>query len=109
MDQNESSVETFPDFTNIDRIIHEPARLTILAILSAVERADFLFLLKQTGLTRGNLSSHLRKLEEAGYVDIEKMFVEKLPRTLMSLTDGGKSAFDAYRERMLNTLDKLEP
>ena len=109
MDQNESSVETFPDFTNIDRIIHEPARLTILAILSAVESADFLFLLKQTGLTRGNLSSHLRKLEEAGYVDIEKMFVEKMPRTLMSLTDGGKSALDAYREHMLNTLDKLEP
>jgi DNA-binding MarR family transcriptional regulator len=98
---------TVPDLSNLDRVIHEPARLTILAILYVVESADFLFLLNQTGYTRGNLSSHLSKLESAGYISIEKMFVDKIPRTLMHLTDEGKSAFGAYKEQMLNTLHNL--
>jgi DNA-binding transcriptional ArsR family regulator len=71
----------------IDRLIHEPARLMIMAVLYAVESADSVFLLRQTGLTRGNLSSHMSRPEAAGYVDIEREFVDKMPRTLLRLTD----------------------
>ncbi len=74
------------DLLTLNRTIHEPARLVILAILYAAESADFLYLLKETELTRGNLSSHLTKLEKAGYVQVEKMFVGKTPRTVMQLT-----------------------
>lgn len=91
----------------IDRIIHEPARLLIMAYLFVVESADFLFLERQTGLTRGNLSSHLTKLEDAGYVEIKKEFVEKIPRTLLSLTKSGRQAFNAYRKNMKHVLDEL--
>ena len=85
---------------DIDRVVHEPARLLILSYLYVVENADFLFLLRQTNLTKGNLSSHLIKLEKAGYVNIEKKFVEKIPRTLLSLTKNGRKAFHEYSLRM---------
>ena len=62
------------NITDLDRLIHEPARLAIMAILYAAEEADFLFLLREAGLTKGNLSAHLSRLEEAGYVEIEKTF-----------------------------------
>jgi len=91
----------------IDRLIHEPARLNIVAHLSVVECADFLFLLRQTGLTRGNLSSHLSRLEEAGYVVVEKKFVEKIPRTLLRLTNQGRESFRSYRRRMKKVLEEL--
>ena len=91
----------------IDRLIHEPARLNIVAHLSVVECADFLFLLQQTGLTKGNLSSHLNRLEEAGYVAVEKKFVERIPRTLLRLTDRGRQAFRSYRQRMKKMLEGL--
>ena len=84
----------------LDRLVHEPARLAILAVLAAVEEADFLFLLGQTGLTKGNLSSHAAKLEDAGYIVIEKTFVEKTPRTVYRLTEEGTEAFDTYRSKM---------
>ena len=84
----------------IDKNIHEPARLMIVAILSAVEEADFLYLLESTGLTKGNLSSHLARLEKVGYVRIEKTFVGKITRTLCQLTDEGQEALEAYREQM---------
>ena len=66
--------------TNVDRVIHEPARLMIVAILYAVDSADFLYLLRETGLTKGNLSAHLSRLEEAGYIEIEKRFRGKIPQ-----------------------------
>jgi DNA-binding MarR family transcriptional regulator len=92
----------------IDRLVHEPARLMILTILYVVESADFLYLMRQTGLTRGNLSSHLSKLETAGYVDVQKEFVDKIPRTLLRLTDQGREAFRIYRQDMLQVLTDLE-
>jgi DNA-binding MarR family transcriptional regulator len=92
---------------DIDRVIHEPARFLIMAYLYVVESADFLFLMNQTGLTRGNLSSHLSKLESAGYVAIQKEFVNKMPRTFLSLTDAGRSAFNDYRQQMKQMLDDL--
>jgi len=93
--------------TEIDRVVHEPARFLILTYLYVVESADFLFLERQTKLTRGNLSSHLSKLEKAGYVEIKKEFIEKIPRTLLSLTKSGRIAFDQYRENMKQALDNL--
>lgn len=85
---------------DVDRLIHEPARLMIVAILSAVESADFLYLQRETGLTKGNLSSHLAKLEEAGYVEIEKTYRGKLPLTICRLTKSGQAAFKDYRKRL---------
>jgi DNA-binding transcriptional ArsR family regulator len=86
--------------TGVDRTIHEPARLLIVALLSGVEQADFLFLLRETALTKGNLSSHLSKLESAGFVVIEKRFEGKKPLTVVSLTDAGRAAYRDYRRRM---------
>jgi DNA-binding transcriptional ArsR family regulator len=86
---------------DVDRLIHEPARLMITTILHAVESADFLYLKRETGLTRGNLSSHLSKLEEAGYIEINKTFKGKLPLTICRLTDLGREAYAAYRAQMV--------
>ena len=91
---------------DIDRVIHEPARLALTAILSVVESADFLYLQRETGLTKGNLSSHLAKLEEAGYVVIEKTYRGRIPLTLVRLTDAGASAYKAYRARFKKFLEK---
>jgi DNA-binding MarR family transcriptional regulator len=107
MDKNGIDNENFQPLAEIDRVIHEPARLLILAYLSVVESADFLFLMNQTKLTRGNLSSHLSKLEAAGYVEIKKEFVEKIPRTLLRLTEQGRNAFHEYRRIMQQVLDGL--
>jgi DNA-binding MarR family transcriptional regulator len=103
----ELSSEDLQPIADIDRAIHAPARLMILAYLSIVESADFTFLMRQTGLTRGNLSSHLSKLEEAGYVSIKKGFVDKIPRTLIRLTDQGQNGIKAYRETMKQVVDEL--
>lgn len=94
------------DYT-IDRIIHEPARLLITAHLYVVESADYVFLMQNTGLTWGNLSSHLSKLEEAGYVEITKEFVQKKPHTMVQLTSEGRMAFDAYRRQMKSLFEDL--
>jgi DNA-binding MarR family transcriptional regulator len=92
---------------SIDRIIHEPARLMILAYLSAVESADFIFLQNQTGLTQGNLSFHLSKLEESDYVAIEKKFVGKRPHTMLSITDKGRKALKEHLKTMKGLIDSL--
>ena len=99
--------DDFRNMINVDRIIHEPARLIIVAILYTVESADFLYLLHETGLTKGNLSSHLARLEDVGYVDIEKTFHGKVPRTICRLTDSGRIAFDDYRERLQRAIDTM--
>lgn len=88
----------------IDKLIHEPARLLIVSHLAVVESADFLFIMRQTGLTFGNLSSHMSRLEEAGYIRIEKKFVGKKPNTILRLTDRGHEAFRQYREQMMQVL-----
>jgi DNA-binding MarR family transcriptional regulator len=88
----------------IDRVVHEPARLMIVALLAAVKQADFLYLQHETGLNKGTLSSHLSRLEEAGYVLIEKTFHGKMPRTLLQLTAAGRTAFDKYRRDLKRVL-----
>ncbi|UCC51501.1 MAG: transcriptional regulator [Anaerolineaceae bacterium] len=103
----EISKDRLQPIADIDRTIHAPARLSILAFLSVVESADFTFLMNQTGLTRGNLSSHLQKLEEAGYISVEKEFVERIPRTLIRLTEDGRSAIEIYRDTMRQVVEQL--
>jgi DNA-binding MarR family transcriptional regulator len=90
--------------SELDRVIHEPGRLMIAALLYAVERADFLYLQHETGLNKGTLSSHLARLEEAGYVEIAKSFRGKVPQTLLRLTDGGRQAFAEYRRKLKEAL-----
>ncbi len=91
--------------TDLDRVIHEPARLRIVALLVGAKEADFLWLLRETGLTKGNLSSHLAKLEEAGYVEIEKSFRGKIPLTIVRLSSPGRRAFQDYKRAMKGLLD----
>ncbi len=94
------SVTPFEQLANLDRRVHDPARLAILTALSACERADFLYLQRITGLTKGNLSSHLSKLEEAGLIEIEKGFVGKKTQTLVRLSGDGRRTLDSYWQEM---------
>lgn len=84
----------------LNRLVHEPARLAILTALSACEEADFLFLLNITGLTKGNLSGHLSKLEHAGLVEIRKVFEGKQPVTYIRLTPEGREGLTEYWNRL---------
>ncbi len=99
--------EDLEPLADIDRLIHEPARLMILAQLYVVESADFLFLTRLTGLTPGNLSSHVSKLEDAGYVEVIKEFLDKKPHTMLRLTGEGRDAFKAYVESMKHVFNGL--
>lgn len=88
------------DIIALERLVHEPSRLAILTILSGVKEADFTFLLRMSGLTRGNLSVHLSKLEEAGYMNVNKRFINKMPNTVYNLTKEGRNAFNDYLNNM---------
>jgi DNA-binding transcriptional ArsR family regulator len=90
--------------SEIDRVIHEPGRLMIVALLFAVEKADFLYLQHESGLNKGTLSSHLSRLEEAGYVEIAKSFRGKIPQTMLTLTGAGRVAFEEYRKKLKGAL-----
>lgn len=92
---------------DVDRIVHEPARLVILTILYALKSADFLYLLRETGLGKGNLSSHLTRLEKAKCITIEKTYRGKTPMTICQLTNTGKTAFEAYREQLRSVVDTM--
>ena len=91
----------------IDRLIHEPTRLMIMTQLYVVESADFLFLQNQLQMTPGNLSSHLSKLEESGYIEIVKEFIERKPHTALKLTKKGRNAFKEYKQNMKQVFDDL--
>ena len=93
--------------TSIDKLIHEPARLNIMALLYVLESADFLFIMRQTELTFGNLSTHMSKLEDAGYIEIMKDFIGKKPHTMLKLTNKGRIAFENYRKQMNKFLGEL--
>ena len=95
--------EVFEELAGLDRLVHEPARLSIMTALASVKSADFLFLQRLTGLTGGNLSRHLSKLEEEGLVRIEKQFVDKRPNTMIAITERGKTAIEDHW-RLLETL-----
>lgn len=99
-----SRLMTGADQTALDRLIHEPARLVLVSNLAVVDEADFVFLSRRTGLTAGNISSHMARLEEAGYVAVTKTFVGKRPRTVYRLTRAGTKAFERYRAQVANLL-----
>jgi DNA-binding transcriptional ArsR family regulator len=87
--------------SELDRVIHEPGRLMIVALLAGLKECDFLFLQNETKLNKGNLSSHLSKLDAAGYVEIEKTYRGKVPMTLLRLTRKGRTAFEEYRKGLM--------
>ncbi len=96
-------------WAGLDPLVHAPARLAILTVLSVVEEADFRYLLHATGLTKGNLSAHVGKLEGAGYLVVEKTFRGKIPLTICRLTPKGRDALEQYRQtmrRLLNVEDE---
>lgn len=86
--------------SELDRTIHEPARLRILTILSGVDVSDFNFLLSTLDLTKGNLSSHMDKLEKAGYVNVTKSFNRRIPHTEFSITQAGRAALNEYWQQL---------
>jgi DNA-binding MarR family transcriptional regulator len=104
---DETSNPKSSNFVEIDRMVHEPARLAIMALLYVIESADFTFLMNQTGLSWGNLSTHMSKLEEVGYLDVEKSFKGRRPNTNLRLTTEGRSAFREYRQKMKQILDDM--
>ena len=95
------------EISELDRIIHSPTRLKILLVLMSVEEADFTFISNAADLTRGNLSANLSKLEEAGYVKIEKKFIDRVPKTIVSITSAGEKALEEYSNLLGPILDAL--
>jgi DNA-binding MarR family transcriptional regulator len=91
-------------FAELDRVIHEPGRLMIAALLYAVERADFLYLQHETEMNKGTLSSHIARLEDAGYIEVEKTYRGKVPQTLLRLTEIGRKTFEQYRSNLKKAL-----
>jgi len=102
----QSGSELHP-LADIDQVIHAPARLMVLTYLYVVHSADYVFLMRMTGLTWGNLSTHLSRLEEAGYVEINKEFRGKKPHSTIRLTHRGREAFREYKKSMQKVLDDL--
>ncbi|MBT4101203.1 MAG: transcriptional regulator [Gemmatimonadetes bacterium] len=92
---------------DIDGLIHEPARLRVLALLSVLGRADFMYVLRQSGMSRGNLSVQMTKLEDAKIVSVTKELADGRPRTTYALTRTGRSALQAYKQAMAQILDVL--
>lgn len=92
---------------NIDQVIHAPARLMVVTYLYVTESVDYVFLMRLTGLTWGNLATHLNKLEEAGYVEIQKTFNGKKPQSILRLTEHGRAAFREYKKSLKQVLDDL--
>ncbi len=101
VDPDKKDEITIPE---INKLIHEPARLRLMAELYVVESTDFVFLKRRTGLTWGNLSSHMNKLEGEDYIKVEKEFVNKKPRTIFQLTEKGREAFESYKQNMKEVL-----
>jgi DNA-binding transcriptional ArsR family regulator len=99
--------EDFTQLAELDRWIHEPARLAIIATLAGCESADFLFLLNATGLNKGNLSAQAIKLGEAGYIDIQKEFLGRSPHTVYRLTEKGRKALKQYKSQLRRLMAQL--
>jgi DNA-binding MarR family transcriptional regulator len=102
--KSDKSEEKVQILTEINKLIHEPARLMIISLLYVVESADFVWIKGQLDMTDGNLSSHLGKLENAGYVIVEKSIKNKKTNTLLKLSKGGREAFEEYRKNLTQIL-----
>lgn len=93
---------------DLDRMVHEPARLAILTVLAAAEEVEFVFLLQVTGLTKGNLSVQTQRLEGAGYLETAKGFRGRIPVTSFRLTKAGKKALDEYHAQLRALIPKTK-
>lgn len=91
----------------LDQVVHFPTRLMVLAYLYVVESADYVYLVRLTGLSWGNLATHINKLVEAGYVEMEKGYQGRKPHTMIKLTPQGREAFTHYKQSMRKVLDDL--
>ena len=100
--------DEYKEISNFDRLIHEPSRLAIMAVLYATQNADFKYLLNATGLSKGNLSAHLRKLEGGGYLTITKGFKGNYPHTTCALTNEGRKAFKSYQKQYIALAKQFE-
>lgn len=100
--------DVLQELAAIDRVIHEPARLMILLLLHAVPEADFLYIQRECGFTQGNLSSHISKLDDAGYVLINKLFKGKYPLTICSLTGKGRRALANYMHTIRSLCSEIK-
>lgn len=94
------------DYQQLDDIIHSRIRLAVMSVLVSVEEADFTFLRDKVNATDGNISVHLRKLEDAGYITVSKTFVDRKPATSYRLTAKGRKAFELYIERLESFIKK---
>jgi DNA-binding MarR family transcriptional regulator len=94
------------DYQQLDDIIHSRIRLAIMSLLITVEEADFVFIKEKVKATDGNLSVHIKKLEDAGYVTVKKEFIDRKPRTVYSLNKKGRNAFEAYLEQLEKLIKK---
>ncbi|MDQ1265246.1 MAG: hypothetical protein QG635_396 [Bacteroidota bacterium] len=107
MSNNSNNDFSIADILSLDKIIHEPVRFAILSVLSVVEEADFLFIMNKLELTQGNLSSHLKKLEETGYIEIRKTYKGKRPLTIVKISETGRNEYIKYVNYLRNITDNL--
>jgi DNA-binding MarR family transcriptional regulator len=106
VDKNDISLQGDP-LAEIDPLIHAPSRLRVMTYLYVVDSIDFVYLKRMTGMSWGNLSTHLTKLEEGGYISLRKSFQDKKPKTMIELTDEGRHAFRRYKDDMQQALGNL--
>ena len=104
---NQTDISSTPNTSDLDQLIHAPARLNIIMLLYVVESLDYVYLKNKTGLTWGNLATHLGKLGEAGYIEVQKGYQGKKPHSKVQLTPQGRSAFQEYRTTVQQLLDDL--
>ena len=93
-----------PELPDLDPVVHGKMRLAVLSLLYGVDEAEFTWLREKTGSTDGNLGAHLLKLEEAGYIAVEKKFVARKPMTLYRMTERGREALTGYVEALKQLL-----
>jgi len=105
---SEPEADDVSPIMGVDRLIHEPARFSILAHLYVVEEADFLFLSHRIGLPRGNLSAHMRKLEQGGFIEVRKEFMGRRPHTVLVITGKGQEAFKNYISNIQSAIQGFE-
>jgi DNA-binding HxlR family transcriptional regulator len=94
------------DYQQLDDLIHSRIRLAVIALLITVEEAEFVYLKDKVNATDGNLSVHLKKLEDAGYISVKKEFVNRKPKTMYAITKTGRKAFEAYLDRLEKMIRK---
>jgi DNA-binding MarR family transcriptional regulator len=107
-EKNDFNKQSMPNFSKVDKFIHQSSRLRLISLLYVIEEADYVFLKNQTGLTWGNLSSHMEKLEEKGYIDVKKEFKQKKPHTTAKLNKKGRKAFEQYRKKIKRMLKEVD-